>query len=278
LLVNKVAHTNNAQPKIALWTPLPPLGSGISDYSAGLIRGFLSQLADITVYSAESADPVLPVPVFPYSHYTRHPEHYDVHIYQMGNTVDFHAEIYEQALREPGILILHDLSLSGFYSMYYKDDPERFYREVLYDVGPDFNIPVEKLFSDPVAMSQLPMLRRIVEASRLILVHSHHGQRELVTRYPTSLVQVIPQWTKVTTNIDIENEDTLRQAHGYTPEQFIFGVFGAITPAKRVVEIIQVFEAVHRKHDSARLLIVGRAQREDYLIYRIHRLAMLFSW
>src|SRR5258708_2074964 len=105
--------------RIAYFSPMPPEGSGISDYSAELLEP-LSKLADVDIFThvaepTRHADQV----VYPYEAYPTmarlHP--YGLNVYAMGNHFDYHEEIFDLALREPGLVIVHDLALYDFYRM-----------------------------------------------------------------------------------------------------------------------------------------------------------------
>jgi hypothetical protein len=126
---------------VALWTPLPPAPSGISDYAVALSRALMTHV-DLTIYSDADADlrvfEGLPISVLSYRDYNPlGSRQADVNIYHMGNSAHFHTEIYRQLMREPGIVVLHDLALFGFYlfNLYHQGSRQQFLDELTYQHG-----------------------------------------------------------------------------------------------------------------------------------------------
>jgi len=81
--------------RVAFFSPLPPTKSGIADYSAALLSP-LQKLADVTVY-------------------TERPRNFDASafdgiLYQIGNN-PYHSFAYEEALRTPGVVVMHEANL-----------------------------------------------------------------------------------------------------------------------------------------------------------------------
>jgi hypothetical protein len=99
--------------RLAYFTPLPPAPTGIADYSWELLPQ-LAQLAEITVFSPEPLGKPAGLNQFfdvrPISVYAPLRMEFDLPIYQMGNS-NHHEIIYQQALRYPGVVVLHDYYL-----------------------------------------------------------------------------------------------------------------------------------------------------------------------
>ena len=81
--------------RLAFFSPLPPAKSGIADYSAALLD-WLTHHAAIDVYTQ-------PEPDFD-------PAGLDGILYQLGNN-PHHSFVYEQALKTPGIVVMHEANL-----------------------------------------------------------------------------------------------------------------------------------------------------------------------
>ena len=73
-------------------TPLPPARTGVAHY-ASIVLPALAQRMEIVEDDADA----------------------DAVIYQLGNN-PFHEHIYAEAMRRPGVVVLHDLSLAGAYA------------------------------------------------------------------------------------------------------------------------------------------------------------------
>ena len=81
--------------RLAFFSPLPPVKSGIADYSAALL-GPLQRLCEVETFSA-------PFPDF-------NPANFDAILYQLGNN-PHHTFVYDAALKYPGVVVMHEANL-----------------------------------------------------------------------------------------------------------------------------------------------------------------------
>ncbi|MDE5860679.1 MAG: glycosyltransferase family 4 protein, partial [Ruminococcus sp.] len=120
--INKVnlSKDENKKTKIAFFTPLPPLESGISDYSYDIINA-LSRYFDIDVFVEETynADCNFPENVSLYSHrsYPIRYQNYKDTVFQMGNS-EYHFYMYQYIRKYHGTVVLHDYNLHGAFYHY----------------------------------------------------------------------------------------------------------------------------------------------------------------
>ena len=102
--------------QIAYFSPLPPIRSGIADYSSELLP-HLANHADITIFSATprkiDRGVAKQFPIYSIDHFPQKRWQYDIPLYQMGNSVN-HEALYQMLLRYPGLVTLHDFSLYHF--------------------------------------------------------------------------------------------------------------------------------------------------------------------
>ena len=91
--------------RIAFVSPLPPAQTGIATYAAAVLAG----LEETGFTTRHDVDQVWPV----------HPRiepriaEADLGIFQIGNNVEFHGDIYALSVHHPGVVVLHDLALDG---------------------------------------------------------------------------------------------------------------------------------------------------------------------
>ncbi len=109
--------------KIAYFSPLNPVRTGISDYSEELLP-YLARHFEIDVYIAPGYKPEnerlsARFPILAFNPDEFRPEAYSAIVYHMGNYYEGHAYIYEALKRFPGIVVLHDYALQGFYAERY---------------------------------------------------------------------------------------------------------------------------------------------------------------
>jgi len=86
--------------------PLPPAPTGIATYDRAVLNG-LSRIGFLDRHRMDVRWPLEP------RHASRFPG-YRLGIFQLGNNVEFHLEIYRAAFLTPALLVLHDLALDDF--------------------------------------------------------------------------------------------------------------------------------------------------------------------
>jgi hypothetical protein len=103
------------KPRLAFFSPLPPVRSGVADYSAELLRE-LGRFYDVEciVEQSEIADPWVQAnfTIRDVSFFERHASSYDRLVYSVGNS-EFHTHMLRLLPKFPGVVILHDFFISG---------------------------------------------------------------------------------------------------------------------------------------------------------------------
>lgn len=253
---------------VAMWTPLPPLASGISDYSMDLLSALTAaaprmQFSVITAPEA-AATHIDGVRVYSYADYAagRVPP-VDVHVYHMGNNCAFHEEIHDQLQRERGIVVLHDLSLWGFYSFLYqhRGRPVRMRDEMTYQHGSGAAESLTERFFSGKSTDYLEhhMLRRITDHAGHIIVHSRFGAEHLRRYDPAVQVSVISHGTTPLSNA--EKRKDARAALGIHEDELLVGFLGGVHPNKQLETVLESLKQLIRRYPQAarklRLLVAG---------------------
>ena len=102
---------------------MPPLRSGVSDYSARLLdelkRHYMIDLYHDAGYVPHIGLQSPDFGCYDYRLFERNARIMDYHalVYQMGNS-HYHGYMYEILLRHPGIVTLHDLGIADFHFWY----------------------------------------------------------------------------------------------------------------------------------------------------------------
>lgn len=122
--------------KINWFSPLPPAQTDIADYTIRLLPS-LQEQAEITLWTNQSTwnSEIEKYARVRRYHIERMPwaeiNQGDLNIYHIGNNADFHADIWQISRQCPGIVVLHDFKLQGFFAHLYKEkwDDKRGYIE-----------------------------------------------------------------------------------------------------------------------------------------------------
>jgi glycosyltransferase involved in cell wall biosynthesis len=223
---------------VGFYAPLPPAPTGVADYAAALL-GALRQIGPVTVNPAQC----------------------DAPLYQLGNN-PLHREIYCRALQHPGVAVLHDAVLHHF--LLGSLSPAEYVEEFVYNYGAWSRGIAEELWQGRAAAAgdpryfQYPMLRRVAERSRAIVVHNPAAARMVRQHNPASPVVEIPHLFQPPELPAESQVARFRQQLGVPPGAFLFGVFGYLRESKRLQPVLDSFAQLRREAPQAALLVAGK--------------------
>jgi hypothetical protein len=229
--------------KAGFFSPLPPARTGVADYSAALFRA----LAPLGTVQVNARDP-------------------DVALYHLGNN-RLHAEIYQRALEQPGVAVLHDAVLHHFFLGILNQ--AEYIAEFVYNYGSWSEELARELWrgrarsgADPKYF-RYPMLKRVAERSLAVIVHNPRALAMVKEHAPGATVHEIPHLFVPPTALPSQAEVTRwRAGHGIPPRTLLAGVFGYLRESKRLASILR---ALHRARRSAEiaLLVAGEFVSTD---------------
>jgi glycosyltransferase involved in cell wall biosynthesis/SAM-dependent methyltransferase len=238
--------------RIALLSPLPPNKSGIADYSAALAEA-LRPLAPLDVFGGGEGLPDLST--------------YDAIVYQIGNN-GAHDFVYQEALTQPGIVVLHEANLHHLIAeiTIKRGDWDGYMRAVEYDGGAEalaYAQAVRRLEVGP-DYDGVPMLRRLLRRSRGLIAHSRYVAEIARAQGYDGPVAVIPHgaW------LPEPSGAAWRKRLGVEPQQPLLGIFGHLKPYKRIAESLRAFRRLAKHRPDARLILVGEPH-PDFPVERL---------
>lgn len=212
---------------VGFFSPLPPARTGVADYSAKLLEA-LGKLCDVRVGDRKA----------------------DICLYQVGNN-PLHLDIYRQALARPGVVVLHDAVLHHF--LLGSLDRQTYIEEFVYNYGEFERGLAAQLWEarrrsgqDPRYFDR-PLVRRIAEAARAVVVHNPAAARIVREHAPQARVVEIPHL--------FAPPGPPRAWTPGPPDAFLFGVFGHLRASKRIPTILRAFNRI--RGAGARLLVAG---------------------
>jgi glycosyltransferase involved in cell wall biosynthesis len=269
-------------PRLDLVSPLPPVRSGIADYSLDLVP-HLAALADVRLIRLPG-QPVAPeiAAAWPLA------EAGDVGasgtpaaaagpgrlaLYQMGNN-RHHEGVQELAMRHPGVLTLHDVVLhhllldvtlgrGDFYG--YR---ERLQRDHGW-IGEAVAVAKRWGAYGTAPIFALPAHRTLLRRQRGVLVHSDWAAAVVREDDPELRVRAVPMGVPLPPAASREAGLALRRRFGLPDDAPVLGSFGFQTPIKRTVLGVRALAApgLERVH----LLVVGEEAPGTGLLEAAHR-------
>ncbi len=263
------------RPRLAMFSPYPPKGSGIADYATRLIRALDGRYAiDLYHESGYVPEPGLGTwrhACYDHRLYDRNAAlaAYRGVVYHMGNSF-YHKFIYEAILRHPGVVVLHDYSLSAFQFWFgsLAGAPPGHFEGELRRHDPanaeDHLSRLDEWHREPGGMQVattrrgLYLNRRVFEASTAVIVHSPWCREQVAAQFPEHLGKtvVIPHGASATT-IAPGRRDEVRRRYDLPLGALVFGSFGILSKGKMNVEALDAFAEVARARPDAMLIFVG---------------------
>ncbi len=253
--------------KIAFFSPLNPIQSGISDYSEELLLAMASARVgdaspEIDLFIDRGYKPIASqvttrFRVLPASAYNRTAASYGHTLYQMGNS-PAHAYIYNAMLRHPGVVVMHEfvlhhlrvwMTLNGGRRKEYISTLERLYgskgREAARRV---------MLGQFPEALFNYPLSEEAIDAASGIIVHSDYmaglvrGVRQDVP------LRVVPMGVPLPPLVP---KAEARARLGLDANLFLVTSVGHLNPYKRVSATLRAFKALLMEVPDSLYLLIG---------------------
>jgi glycosyltransferase involved in cell wall biosynthesis len=224
-------------------SPLPPAHTGVADYAAALL-GALRERGTVELNPARA----------------------DVRLYHLGNN-QLHREIYRRALAHPGVVVLHDAVLQHFF-LGSLGEPE-YVEEFVYNYGEWNRQFARELWRGRAASGfnqryyAYPMLRRIAQVSKAIVVHNPAAARMVREHAPGARIVEIPHLFAPPAPLAAAETRWFREELGLSSRSFLFGVFGYLRESKRIMNVLRAFDAIHRALPHTALLVAGEFASVD---------------
>jgi glycosyltransferase involved in cell wall biosynthesis len=228
---------------VGYFAPLSPAKTGVADYAETLLHA-LRKHGDVKIGAHDA----------------------DIALYHIGNN-QLHGAIYDRALTQPGIVILHDAVLQHFLlgrlgRQQYIDEFVFNYGEWTRSLAEDMWKHRARSAADPRYFAW-PMLKRLATAARAIVVHNPAAAAIVRRHAPDAHVVEIPHLF-TSTALPFEADTLrLRSRLGLEPRTLFIGVFGHQRESKRLPVVLRALERVWKTHADARLLIAGSFASSD---------------
>jgi glycosyltransferase involved in cell wall biosynthesis len=248
--------------RLACFSPLPPLRSGIADYSRELLP-FLARYAEVVLFIDDGYQPVQAImeryAVHSYRTFASLASHqpFDAVLYHVGNNAQYHESIYHTLLEYPGIVVLHEYVLQHLVQgiTLARDNPQAYLQEMRYCYGRT-GAHLARLRIDtgwPVDVWTYPLFERVVDASRGIIVHNEYTRQRLLASRPLARVARV---NMPFCQADLPDTHA-RVALGLPEGALVVATFGFITPQKRLEVSLRAFARLRQAIPQAVYVLVG---------------------
>jgi glycosyltransferase involved in cell wall biosynthesis len=254
--------------RLGWFSPVPPVKSGIAGRSAELVSVLEARGHAVDVFADEPVARAAPHARSAHDFVWLHQRQpYDLVVYQFGNS-SHHDYTWPYALRYPGLVVLHDAHLHHARAALLLRERRftDYRREFAWDQpaeSPDLaELAIAGL--DSALYYRWPMVRMLISSARMTAVHGEGAARELRAQFveepdlASRIVSVqLGEGTRPSAERRAAARMSVRQAAGLSPDAVVFGVFGSLTPEKRLSEILEAFRATLPYAPGTRLLLAG---------------------
>jgi glycosyltransferase involved in cell wall biosynthesis len=241
-------------------SPLDPESTEIARYSAQLLPTLQKYIQVVAVEDAAATDQpawwrgasadteVIPgVDALP--------------VYHIGNN-PVHLPIYELSLQNPGVVVLHDLSLVDLARHVSREwhEPDWWKRQMLWQYGEEVTGLVQRSvnsLADYTRMSsEFPLFLPFVEHALGVVVHSRHARDAIQARLPpgSPLLQL---------NLPA-NQPPPPPARDYRDRPLDFVFCGHVGPNRRLIEFFEAWGSLDQP-ESLRLHLFGKIHNSSQL-------------
>lgn len=282
-LSGSAGKRRRARQRIAWFSPWPPQQSGIATYSARLVPE-IAKHAEVDVFVegaphhyAEPQEPGVRLLSADGVDWAAELRHYDAYVYNMGNS-SFHRHVYEALLQRHGVVICHDVRLTGFYGWYagqlHPEDPTGRLAQRLYDTYGERIDAYQFVERPPSPEEQMALglfLTGDVQANaEKLVVHSRFAADVLRLDRPAEArghapIHVLPL------ALDRRDLPPGRPADGVAP---VIASFGVLSEVKGLATLIDAFALVEAERPGARLVLAGPADHGEDERWRTHAAAV----
>ncbi|MGI8588655.1 MAG: glycosyltransferase family 4 protein [Chloroflexia bacterium] len=248
--------------RLAYFSPLNPVQSGISDYSEELLP-HLAHGAEIDLFidkyrptnpEIASAFRVLPARRF---RSAARATRYDGVVYQMGNS-PAHAYIYDRLMETPGTLVLHEFVLHHLrmWMALHRGKGRTYLRAMTAEYGEAGRLAAERVLlgQHPEALFNFPLVEEALAHATGVIVHSRYMAAQVAAIRADVPLAVVPMGVPLPPLVP---QAEARARLGLDPSIFILSSMGHLNPYKRLNVALRAFKAFAMQQPRCLFLLVG---------------------
>lgn len=257
--------------KLALVTPWPNQQTGIANYVYKLIP-YWAEGFDVDVFVDNTVVSDVEFLDNPYGNLYMieklddYHKNYDVILYQIGNSSEFHTGVYQYLLKYPGVAEIHDYVLHPFfYHSFFLKKQYQVYKDALVmgygEAGRQQYQVVRDRTSRP-DNEKFPMAHSVVQVAEKTIFHNHWSAKQM----NRASVNVVPHACfdreQLTEEQHTEFEERLRQKLNLQEDEILISMFGFVNQNKRPESILAASKNLMKKGYSIRLVFWGKSNMD----------------
>jgi glycosyltransferase involved in cell wall biosynthesis len=181
-------------------------------------------------------------------------------LYFLGNN-PHHSWIYEEAMRTPGVVVLHDLVLHHLIveMTLARGDVDGYIAALEANhgaAGAAWARGRAAGLHSEMGNFLMPASVDVSNRSRAVIVHNRYAADRLRSFGVTTPIHVVPHPFEPQPSAR-GRRDEVRARHGFSADDRVIGLFGFLTSAKRAEVVLEAFAQARAREKNLRLLVVG---------------------
>ncbi len=265
--------------RIAYFSPLNPIPSGISDYSEDLLP-YLACYGQVDLFVDQGYRPDNPDILAHFSVYrhTRYPRlrrrrGYDVTLYHVGNS-PAHDYILSALEEYPGVVVLHDFVLHHLMLWRaFRHGDGMAYHDAMVQYGEAaWKLALRMMRGQLSAEAfQYPLCEPVIAQAQAVIAHSRYVAERVRQVRPDLPVAVVPMGVPLP---PLPDRQEARRRLGLPPEALVLTSFGHINPYKRVEPALRAYRRLRANHPESLFVLVGSISEHLDLAGLLRRLEL----
>jgi len=244
--------------KIAYFSPLSPIKSGVCYYSENIVLPFLKNFSDVEIIVDKANKPsnefvknnfnVKPLEKFDN-------ESYDALVYHLGNNL-FHEYVYNTLIKYPGIVVVHDPFIGGLILSLTsgRGHDEKYIEYMEYCIGKKGKKIAENALNTYNWPSfKYPLIKKVADSSKAIIVHGDFAKKAILSEAPKTFVKKL----KIPVSTKNLSSTTTKKDLNVSDDTIVISSFGFAQPHKRLELCLKAFAKFVEKFPNSKFFIVG---------------------
>jgi glycosyltransferase involved in cell wall biosynthesis len=272
------AASSSAKPGLVVFTPLPPMPTGIGDYAAELLPHLAAHYRCTVVIDDAAPEPHSPpgITLLRRAEYEAKEAQFaaDTHLYMLGNNPD-HIYLLPILARHPGVAVLHDPALHHLLDCATASlgDPDGYCAAIEADYGAPGRLLAEQWrehnLRDRQMLYEMPMLRHLLGPARHVIVHSRHAAQIALAQAPQTPLTIAPhQFCPPSRPAD---GAAVRTRLGIGAEEIVFLSLGFVSHIKRIDTAMRALARIASRLPPFRYVIAGELRPDELDVARLAR-------
>lgn len=258
--------------KIAYFSPLNPVKSGISDFSEELIPE-LRKVMDIEIFTMKGETQNKNIQkrykLYDIRKYENEQirSQFDLAVFHIGNSYACHNEIVETFKKYGGIIELHDASLHHYLAeeTIVKNDYDKYVEIMHYCHGKKGKETAIRFLNGEIgapwetSSARFTVCKHLIDRAQGVIVHSDFAKQMVLGIRPDAKVVNIPLHTPdICMNYEVLKKNARKKLE-ISDDIYVFGAFGHATVHKRIPQILQALSQYKKEKRNFHFYIVGQA-------------------